>query len=149
MGPPEGGYIMSSVLVPKRVIWQIEEEAMSLLVLYNNIVFVLFCQSSSFNPSLSFCLFLCFKATTLVGKLLSLTDTTIFPQLFIRWLTPGYCFCATLNHSCSLLMKTKKAKTAVYGFLDSRSLLLLQSCWIKCNVSYQPIHTTISYVLKA
>ena len=84
MGPPEGGYIMSSVLVPKRVIWQIEEEAMSLSVLYNNIVFVLFCQSSSFNPSLSFCLFLCFKATTLVGKLLSLTDTTIFPQLFIR-----------------------------------------------------------------
>ena len=52
MGPPEGGYIMSSV--PKRVIWQIEEEAMSLSVLYNNIVFVLFCQSSSFNPSLSF-----------------------------------------------------------------------------------------------
>ena len=50
---------------------------------------------------------------------------------------------ATLSHSCSLLMKTKKAKTAVYGFLDSRSLLLLQSCWIKCNVSYQPIHTTI------
>lgn len=32
---------------------------------------------------------------------------------------------ATLNHSCSLLMKTKKAKTAVYGFLDSRSLLLV------------------------
>ena len=75
---------MSSVLVPKRVIWQIEEEAMSLSVLYNNIVFVLFCQSSSFNPSLSFCLCLCFKATTLVGKLLSLTDTTIFPQLFIK-----------------------------------------------------------------
>ena len=84
MGPPEGGYIMSSVLVPKRVVWQIEEEAMSLSVLYNNIVFVLFCQSSSFKPSLSFCLCLCFKATMLVGKLLSLTDTTILPQLFIR-----------------------------------------------------------------
>ena len=38
---------------------------------------------------------------------------------FVRWCD------ATLSHSCSLLMKTKKAKTAVYGFLNSRSLLLL------------------------
>lgn len=39
---------MSQVWNPKLVFWHTE----SLLVFYNNIVFVLFCQSRSFNPSL-------------------------------------------------------------------------------------------------
>ena len=60
-----------------------------------------------------------------------------YTRVLLLWEDPA------LSHSCSLLMKTKKVKTAVYGFLDSRSLCLLQSCWIKCNVSYQPIHTAI------